>query len=277
MSRPNRAFRNTYSFVPPEERAPSPGFVYLIGAGPGDPDLITVRGLTCLQQADAVVHDRLVSPDLLKKTSPTARLISVGKAPGTRSISQRRINRLLLSLAWQGKVVARLKGGDSFVFGRGGEECQVLARAGVRFEVIPGVSSALAAPAAAGIPVTHRGLARSFTVVTGHTAGGDPFEQDWQRLAQAETLVILMGLANLRRIAAELLGAGMRASTPAAVVSRAYRRDQVVVRGTLSDIAVRARGLATPATIVVGEVVSLAEIQWFGEDAALSTLEAVSA
>jgi uroporphyrin-III C-methyltransferase len=166
---------------------------------------------------------------------------------------------LLVSLASQGKTVVRLKGGDPFVFGRGGEECQALAAAALPYEVIPGVSSAVSAPAAAGIPVTHRGVARTFTVVAGHTAGEDTLDQDWRTLARAETLVILMGLRNLPRIVERLRAAGKAASTPAAVVSCATTGEQATVRGTLRDIAVKAVGLPTPATVVIGDVVSLAE------------------
>ena len=244
------------------------GIVYLVGAGPGDPDLITVKGRDCLRRADVVVHDRLAAPLLLDEAPAAARRIDVGKIPGVRGWTQVRINRLLVSLASQGKTVVRLKGGDPFVFGRGGEECQALARAGLKFEVIPGVSSAVSAPAAAGIPVTHRGRAHAFTVVAGHTAGPDELDQDWEALARAETLVILMGLHNLPHITERLLAAGRAPGTPAAVVSRATTGEQAVVRGTLADIAALARGLPTPATIVIGEVVELAgEIAGLAADA----------
>ncbi len=234
------------------------GIVYLVGAGPGDPDLITVKGRDCLRHADVVVHDRLATLLLLDEAPAAARHIDVGKIPGVRGWKQVRINRLLVSQASQGKTVVRLKGGDPFVFGRGGEECLALARAGLKFEVIPGVSSAVSAPAAAGIPVSHRGRAHAFTVVAGHTAGPDELDQDWDTLARTETLVILMGLRNLPHITERLLAAGRAPGTPAAVVSRATTGEQAVVRGTLADIAVLARGLPTPATIVIGEVVELA-------------------
>lgn len=234
------------------------GMVYLVGAGPGDPDLITVKGRNCLRRADVVVHDRLAAPGLLHEAPAAALRIDVGKTPGVRGWSQARINRLLVSLVSQGKTVVRLKGGDPFVFGRGGEECLALASAGLPFEVVPGVSSAVSAPAAAGIPVTHRGRARAFTVVAGHTAGPDELDHDWETLARAETLVILMGLRNLPHITERLLAAGRSPGTPAAVVSRATTEEQAVVRGTLADIAARSRGLSTPATIVIGEVVGLA-------------------
>ncbi len=234
------------------------GFVSLVGAGPGDPGLITLRALDRLRRADVVVHDRLAAPQLLDEAPATARRIAVGKAPGHQPWSQERINRLLVAEARRRRFVVRLKGGDPFVFGRGAEECLALAAAGVPFEVVPGVTSAVAVPALAGIPVTQRGVARSFTVVTGHTAGTDACDLDWPALARAETLVVLMGMANLEAIAANLVAAGRSSSTPAAVISDGTTDRQRVARGTLEDIAIRAQGLSSPGTIVVGEVVALA-------------------
>ena len=169
---------------------PELGKVYLVGAGPGDPGLITVRGLTYLRQAQVVVYDRLIHPALLDEASPSAECINVGKAPGRHTVPQVEINALLIAKAGEGKIVVRLKGGDPFVFGRGGEECRALAEAGVPFEVVPGVSSALAVPAYAGIPVTHRAYASAFTVITGHTCGPDGPRLDWETLSKAETLVV---------------------------------------------------------------------------------------
>ncbi|HYF92565.1 MAG TPA: uroporphyrinogen-III C-methyltransferase [Symbiobacteriaceae bacterium] len=234
------------------------GIVYLIGAGPGDPKLITVRGLECLRRADAVVYDRLVAPELLQEARPGAELIYAGKAAANHAMAQDEINRLLAARAKEGKAVARLKGGDPFVFGRGGEEAGFLAGQGIRFEVIPGVSSAVAVPAYAGIPVTHRGVASSFAVVTGHagTAGQ----------VQADTLVLLMGLGNLGAIVQSLLDAGRPPGTPAAVISQGTGPGQHTVTGTLQNIAERAGGLRSPALIVVGEVVKLREtLAWFNE------------
>ena len=237
--------------------------VHLIGAGPGDPDLITVRGLQRLRQADVVVHDRLVPSRLLDEAPSSARRIDVGKAPGDHRWPQRRINTLLVAEARRGRRVARLKGGDPFVFGRGGEECQALVAAGIPFEIVPGVSSVVAAPAYAGIPVSHRGHSSAFAVVTGRTCD-DSVDLDWSALARIDTLVILMGLARLPWIATTLRAHGRPPATPVAVISKATGERQRVVRATLADVAVRARGLESPATIVVGDVVALGEqLQWF--------------
>jgi uroporphyrin-III C-methyltransferase len=231
------------------------GIVYLVGAGPGDPRLITVLGLDCLRQADVLVYDRLISPALLDEAPPQAERIFVGKKPGDHARRQEEINELLVRHAREGKVVVRLKGGDPFVFGRGGEEALACAEAGVSWKIVPGVSSAVGVPARAGIPMTHRGVSGGFAVVTGHCAEGD--RQDWAALARMETLVILMGLSRLSEIAARLLFHGRAADTPVAVVASGTLPDERVVVSTLSAIAaeVALAGLAPPATIVVGEVV----------------------
>lgn len=240
------------------------GKVYLIGAGPGDPGLITVRGLAYLRSADVVVHDRLVQTALLDQAQPHAERIDVGKAPERHAVPQSEINALLIERARRGQVVARLKGGDPFVFGRGGEEALALAEAGVRFEVVPGVSSAVAVPAYAGIPVTHRGAASSFAVVTGHSCEPHSADIDWAALSRIDTLVVLMGLRRLPEISKQLIAAGRAPETPAAVIAQGTTDAQVTVQGTLADIAERAQGLQPPATLVVGEVVRLRErIAWF--------------
>jgi uroporphyrin-III C-methyltransferase len=240
------------------------GFVYLVGAGPGHPELITVRGLRALQQADVVAYDRLVHPDLLQEASPYAELINVGKIPGQQRISQAEINRLLVDRAQKGYTVVRLKGGDPFVFGRGGEECLALRAAGISYEVVPGVSSAVAAPAYAGIPVTHRHLARSFTVVTGHTAGAETADLDWCALARLDTLIFLMGVSNLPRISRELIKHGRSPDTPAALVRCGTTEVQRVAVGTLATISDRAQGIQPPAAIIIGEVVGLQpQLDWF--------------
>jgi uroporphyrin-III C-methyltransferase len=239
------------------------GVVYLVGAGPGDPELITVRGLACLRHADVVVHDRLVARQLVDQAPSAARRIDVGKVPGHAPWPQSRINALLVAEARRNRRVVRLKGGDPFVFGRGGEECQALAEAGVRFEIVPGVSSAVAAPAYAGIPLTHRMEASAFTVVTGHAAC-EKNALDWEALSRLGTLVVLMGLAELPAIASRLRELGKPAGTPVAVISRGTTSQQVVVRGTLADIAERASALTSPATIVIGTVARLADqLAWF--------------
>jgi uroporphyrin-III C-methyltransferase len=239
------------------------GTVYLVGAGPGDPELITVRGLACLRRADVVVHDRLVDRRLLDEAPHGALRISAAKRAGCHERSQAEINGLLVEHARAGRTVVRLKGGDPFVFGRGGEEAEALAAAGIPFEVVPGVSSAVAVPAAAGIPLTHRRLASSFAVVTGHAACDEAAARvDWPALATAvDTLVILMGLAALPRIVATLVHNGRPADTPVALVRAGTTPAQVVVTGTLADIVARARDaeLAPPVVVVVGEVVALRE------------------
>lgn len=250
-----------------------PGEVFLVGAGPGDPELMTVKGLRCLQRADVVVHDRLVSQEVLAHAPRAARRIDVGKAPGHHRWTQTRINMLLVAEARRQRTVVRLKGGDPFVFGRGGEECQALADAGIPFSVVPGVSCAVAAPAYAGIPVTDRRHATAFSVVTARTELG--FNRvNWGALASAGTLVILMGMAVLPRIVAAIRRQGRPGTTPVAVISRGTCRDQQTVCGVLDDIVHKASGLPTPATIVVGDVVRLAaSLDWFeaiGSDAALA-------
>ena len=230
--------------------------VSLIGAGPGDPGLLTRRGAELLARADVVVHDRLIAPELLALALPGAELIDVGKAPGAPT-PQSEINAQLIELGRSGRDVVRLKGGDPFVFGRGGEEAEALRNAGIEFEVVPGVSSAFAAPAAAGIPVTHRGLATSVSVVTGHV--GDPSAPggvDWDSLGRAGgTLVILMGMSERARIADELIRSGRDAGTPVAVVHWGTTARQEVVRTTLGGLP--EVELPAPSIIVVGPVAAL--------------------
>jgi uroporphyrin-III C-methyltransferase len=235
------------------------GVVYLVGAGPGDPRLITVLGLDRLRRADVVVYDRLVSPDLLAEAPPRAERIFVGKAPGDHTCRQEEVNALLIRHARAGRTVVRLKGGDPFVFGRGGEEALACAEAGVSWEVVPGVSSAVGVPACAGIPVTHRHVSGAFAVVTGHCAERD--RQDWAALARMETLVILMGLSRLREITALLLFHGRSPDTPVAVIASGTLPEERTVVGTLGSIAGDAdrAGVRSPATIVVGEAVRLRE------------------
>ena len=243
------------------------GKVYLVGGGPGDPDLITVKGLELLRSADVVLYDHLVPPRLLNETREETELIPVGKSSGHHSLTQPEINTLLIDKARTGHVIVRLKGGDPFVFGHGGEECQALAQAGIPFEVVPGVSSAIAAPAYAGIPLTHREYASQFTVVTGRDrAGGLP---DWDDLPHRGTLVFLMGIGHLSEIAAGLRTHGWSPQTPAAVIQSGTTPEQRVVVGTLADIAGRAAQLESPGTIIVGQVVSLnSSIHWFEPDIA---------
>lgn len=243
------------------------GRVSLVGAGPGDPGLITVAGLERLREADVVVHDRLVSPRLLEHVRTGAEIIYMGKVAGEAPHDQEAINRLLVEKAREGKRVVRLKGGDPFVFGRGSEEAESLRAAGVEFEVVPGVTSAVAVPAYAGIPVTHRGVASSFAVVTGHEDAGKGVGQiDWAALAGVDTLVLLMGVKTLPEIVERLLGHGRAPETPAAVIRWGTTPDQRTVTGTLGDIArkVERAGITPPAITIVGEVVRLRDtISWF--------------
>ena len=241
----------------------SDGIVYIVGGGPGDPGLITVKGLECLRRADVVLYDRLVAQELLTEVSPHAELIDVGKEPKKHRRSQDEINTLLIEKAREGKIVLRLKGGDPFVFGRGGEECQALAEACIRYEVVPGVSSAIAVPAYAGIPVTQRGLTTAFTVVAGHTGGSDS-DIDWDAISKIGTIVFLMGVEHLPEIVQELVAHGRGIDTPVALIQEGTTRNQYVVTGTLQDILEKAQDIHPPAVFVVGEVVRLRQqINWF--------------
>ena len=251
------------------------GKVYLIGAGPGDPGLITVKGRDALSRADVVVYDRLAHPALLDWAPPAAERIFAGKARGRQALTQDGINALLVERAQAGLTVARLKGGDPFVFGRGGEEALALARGGIPFEVVPGVTSAVAAPAYAGIPVTHRGIAAGFTVVSGSQAEAGPDEPEsaarWNELARSlaahgGTLLTLMGWASIEKILDALQRGGLPANTPVALIQRGTWSSQKTVTGNLETAAAlgRAAGLAAPVVAVIGEVVRLREeMAWF--------------
>ena len=228
--------------------------VALVGAGPGDPELLTVRAARLLAEADVVVFDALVGDGVLALANPRAELIDVGKRPG-QGVAQDLINVLLVRLAGEGKQVVRLKGGDPFVFGRGGEEAQALTEAGIACEIVPGISSAVAAPAAAGVPVTFRGLSASFTVVTGHRQHGE-LPVNWGALAQVGgTIVVLMGVAQRAEIAGALIAGGLSAGTPVAAIHRATTGEQQVQRCRLDQLA--AAAVQSPATLVIGAVAAL--------------------
>jgi uroporphyrin-III C-methyltransferase len=228
--------------------------VWLVGAGPGDPDLLTIKAARVLRECDVVVHDALVGDGVLDLVPPDVERIDVGKRPG-RPVPQELISTLLIQLAGDRKRVVRLKGGDPYGFGRGGEEAQALLDAGVPFEVVPGITSAVAAPAAAGVPVTHRGVAAAFTVVTGHRRAGEP-DVDWRSLAKVGgTVVVLMGVAQRATIAAELMAGGLDPATPVAAVRSATTADEVVARCRLDELATTA--IESPAVIVVGAVAAL--------------------
>ncbi len=246
------------------------GIVYLIGAGPGDPGLITVKGMDCLSRADVVVYDYLANPEFLDSAPASAERIYVGKTRGCHHTAQDEINRLLAEKAAEGKVVARLKGGDPYVFGRGGEEAMYLHRQGIRFEVIPGVTAGFAAAAYAGIPLTHRDFTTSLGLVTGHEHPAKKMSSlDWEKLATGVgTLVFYMGMANLPLIAQQLIAHGRPASTPVAVIRWATTPRQKTLVATLADVVdkVRQTGIKPPAVIVVGEVVRLREeLRWFDD------------
>ncbi|MBP8250758.1 MAG: uroporphyrinogen-III C-methyltransferase [Herpetosiphon sp.] len=244
------------------------GYVSLIGAGPGDPELLTLKGLRRLQQADVIVYDALIRPEMLAYAHPDAELIKAGKRGGEISATQAWINHLLVTKAQAGLSVVRLKGGDPFIFGRGGEEAEVLAAAGIAWEVIPGITSAIAAPAYAGIPVTHREYASSVVFITGHE---DPQRLEtrinWHALAHGiDTLVFLMGVSRLAHITSQLITHGRPSDTPVAAVRWGSTSEQKTVTGTLATIveAVKQAELHAPAVLVVGEVVRLRDqLNWF--------------
>lgn len=245
------------------------GKVYLVGAGPGDPGLLTARARDILARADVIVYDRLVARQLLQKLPKHIEKVYVGKRSGTHSIpGQDAIHRILVSNAEAGKLVVRLKGGDPFLFGRGGEEVQKLRKAGISFEVVPGITSALAVPAYAGIPVTHREYASSVAIVTGHE---DPKKReklvDWKKLATSvDTIIVLMGVNKLQSILKSLVEGGRNYETPVAVVERGTTKRQRVTVGTIRTMAAQAveRKIKPPAIIIVGDVVKLEkELSWF--------------
>ena len=242
--------------------------VYLVGAGPGDPGLLTVKALKLLRKADVVIYDYLVNPDLLIHLKEDAERIFVGKVGHGTQTPQSKINELLVAKAGEGKLVVRLKGGDPFLFGRGGEEALALRAAGIPFEIVPGISSALAVPAYAGIPLTHRGLSSSIVILTGANAGDGKLSEDLLNARAADTIVVLMGIAHLRDIAEQLITLGRSLDTPAAVIQWGTYESQRVVTGTLETIADIAAGqrLRSPSIIVIGEVVRLQKtLSWVGE------------
>lgn len=240
------------------------GFVSLVGAGPGDPDLLTVKGLKVIQAADVVVYDRLVSNDILALADCSAEMIYVGKKLDFHCVPQEQINQILVQKALEGKRVVRLKGGDSFIFGRGGEELEELAKVGIKYEVVPGITAAAGATAYAGIPLTHRDHAQSVQFITGHVQK-DGRDIEWQSLAHSNTtLVFYMGLKQSGHICDKLITHGLDASTPCAIIENGTRDDQRVLTGSLAQLPELANGAKSPALIVIGSVTSLSEkLQWF--------------
>lgn len=241
------------------------GKVYLTGAGPGDIELLTVKALRVIKEADVIIYDRLANPDILEEAKNGCEFVYVGKEDGRHIMPQDDINEVIYQNALKHANVVRLKGGDPFVFGRGGEEALYLLDRDVKFEVIPGITSAISAPAYAGIPVTHRGVAVSFRVVTGHESPNKKVSQiPWDNFKTDDTIVFLMGLHNLPKISKKLIEVGKARDYPVAVISKGTTKDQSVVVGTLENIVEKAKDVPTPALIVVGKVVELREqLKWF--------------
>lgn len=236
------------------------GKVWLVGGGPGDPDLLTIKALRLLQSADVVVHDRLTPQPVLDLAGPQARMIDVGKRKSRHTLPQDDINALLVALALEGLMVVRLKGGDPFVFGRGGEEMQACREAGVPVEIVPGVSAGLAAAAGAGAPLTHRGMAQAVTFVTGHAASGQAPDLDWNALASANhTVVVYMGLSSAPIITERLIAAGRAATTPVLAVENASRPDERRIISTLGSLPLALSAIDGPAILIIGEVAALAQ------------------
>jgi len=243
------------------------GKVYLVGAGPGDPELITVKGLKCIQEADVILYDRLINKQLLTYAKPHADLIYCGKLPNYHTMKQETINYFLVKLAKKGKIVVRLKGGDPFIFGRGGEEAQALAKHKIEFEIVPGITSGIAAAAYAGIPVTHRDFSSSVAFITGHKREDREEEIKWRNLATGiDTIAIYMGVANLPYIREQLLKYGKSPSTPLAIVqwgTLSIQKTVVATLGTVLDV-IKKQPIENPSMVIIGEVVHLREkISWF--------------
>src|SRR6266702_3181526 len=257
------------------------GRCYLIGAGPGDLGLVTLRAKQCIEQAEVIVYDYLCNPEMLNWVPESAEIIYSGKKAGAHTLNQDEINALLIEKAGAGRRVVRLKGGDPFLFGRGAEEAEALVEAGIPFEVVPGISSALAVPAYAGIPLTHRGLSSSVVVTTGARGADGTFEgRTLAQLATADTIVVLMGVAHLREIANELMNSGRSGQTPAAVIRWGTYNGQQTITGTLDSIAVQVAraGMRAPAVIIVGEVVRLRErLNWFEQNPEVVDAEELAA
>ncbi len=241
------------------------GKVYLTGAGPGDIELLTLKAAKVIKKADVVIYDRLANPEILKMCKDGCEFLYVGKEDGKHILPQDKINEVIYQSALKYDIVVRLKGGDPFVFGRGGEEGIYLKKKGIEFEVIPGITSAISVPAYAGIPVTHRGISASFRVVTGHEAPNKETSQiPWENFKTDDTIVFLMGLHNLENISKKLIEIGKPKDFPVAVISRGTSKEQKTIIGTLENITYLAKGLKTPALIVVGKVVELRDsLKWF--------------
>jgi len=241
------------------------GRVYLTGAGPGDIELLTLKAARVINEADVIIYDRLANPEILEMAKDGCEFVYVGKEDGRHIMPQDDINEVIYQNALKHSNVVRLKGGDPFVFGRGGEEALYLLERDIKFDIIPGITSAISAPAYAGIPVTHRGVAVSFRVVTGHESPNKKVSQiPWDNFKTDDTIIFLMGLHNLPKISAKLMEIGKASDYPVAVISKGTTKDQSVVVGTLADIVEKAKNVPTPALIVVGQVVKLRkQLKWF--------------
>ena len=241
------------------------GRVYLTGAGPGDIELLTIKALRVIKEADVIIYDRLANPDILEEAKNGCEFVYVGKEDGRHIMPQDDINEVIYQNALKHENVVRLKGGDPFVFGRGGEEALYLLERDIKFDIIPGITSAISGPAYAGIPVTHRGVAVSFRVVTGHESPNKKVSQiPWDNFKTDDTIIFLMGLHNLPKISKKLIEIGKASDYPVAVISKGTTKDQSVVVGTLENIVEKAKDVPTPALIVVGRVVELRDqLKWF--------------
>lgn len=244
------------------------GKVYLAGAGPGDIELLTLKAFRVIKEADVIIYDRLANPDILKEAKNGCQFVYVGKEDGKHIVPQDDINEIIYQNSLKHENVVRLKGGDPFVFGRGGEEALYLQERGIKYDIIPGITSAISVPAYAGIPVTHRGVAVSFQVVTGHESPNKKESQiPWKNFKTDDTIVFLMGLHNLPEISKKLIEVGKPNDYPCAVISKGTTKEQIVVVGTLENIVEKTNNIPTPALIVVGKVVQLREqLKWFGEN-----------
>lgn len=241
------------------------GKVYLTGAGPGDIELLTIKALKLIQKADVIIYDKLANKEILKEAKENVLLLYVGKEKDKHNIPQDKINEIIYQAALKHETVIRLKGGDPFVFGRGGEEALYLKQRDISFEIVPGISSAISAPAYAGIPVTHRDYTPSFRVVTGHRKVSDNISEiNWNSFIEDETIVFLMGLTNLKLIVSKLLEIGKDKDYPCAIICQGTTQNQKVIVGNLSNIVEKSKEAFTPALIVVGKVVNLREeLKWF--------------
>jgi uroporphyrin-III C-methyltransferase len=243
------------------------GKVYIVGAGPGDPDLLTIKAVKAIKKADVILYDRLINPEILSYAKKNCEMIYVGKADGKHTMEQDKINALLYFYSKKYPNVVRLKGGDPFVFGRGGEEAIYLAERDVPFEIIPGITSSISAPAYSGIPVTHRGVAASFAVITGHEAPNKKKSVDWESLKGIDTLIFLMGVTNRQEIAKKLIEIGRNPEEPVAFIEKGTTEEHKVIESTLKEVAKNPPEVTPPAVFVIGEVVKLRnKIKWFEKD-----------